>query len=155
VGPYFEDFESGDPVTTRGRTVTEGDIMTFAGLTGDFNELHTNEEFAKQAAFGRRVAHGALVFSISVGLSIRMNNFEDAILAFAGVDKLRFVAPVFIGDTIRVQKRVVERQALGEARGTVVFETKVFNQKDEIVLMYHDKMLVKRRPTAAENPARI
>jgi 3-hydroxybutyryl-CoA dehydratase len=150
VGLHFEDFESSDPVTTRGRTVTESDIVSFAGLTGDFVELHTNEEFAKQTPFGRRIAHGALVFSISIGLTTRMNLLDDTLLAFAGVDKLRFMAPVFIGDTIRTTKRVVERRALGAAQGSVVFETKVLNQRDETVLIYRDKMLIKRRPTAVE-----
>jgi 3-hydroxybutyryl-CoA dehydratase len=150
VGLHFEDFESRDPVTTRGRTVTESDIVSFAGLTGDFVELHTNEEFAKQTPFGKRIAHGALVFSISIGLTTRMNLLDDTLLAFAGVDKLRFMAPVFIGDTIHTTKRVVERQELGAAQGSVVFETKVLNQRDETVLIYRDKMLIKRRPTALE-----
>jgi 3-hydroxybutyryl-CoA dehydratase len=149
LGLHFEDFESIDPLTTRGRTITESDVVSFAGLTGDFVELHTNEEFAKQTAFGRRIAHGALVFGVSIGLTTRMNLLDDTLLAFAGVDKLRFVAPVFIGDTIHTTKRVVERQALGPAQGAVVFETKVLNQRGETVLVYRDKMLVKRRPTVA------
>ena len=141
---YFEDFESSAAMTSRGRTVTEADIVMFAGLTGDFVELHTNEEFAKETSFGRRIAHGALVFSISIGLTTRMNLLDDTLLAFAGVDKLRFVAPVFIGDTLHVTKRVVERQELGSAQGTVTFETKVLNQRDELVLVYRDKMLLRR-----------
>jgi acyl dehydratase len=145
---YFEDFESAAGITTRGRTITEADVMMFAGLTGDFVELHTNEEFAKQTPFGRRVAHGALVFSISIGLATRTNLLDDTLLAFAGVDKLRFVAPVFIGDTVHVTKRVSERKELGAEQGTVVFETRVLNQRNELVLVYFDKMLMKRRPTA-------
>jgi acyl dehydratase len=146
MGLYFEDFESAGDITTRGRTITEADVMMFAGLTGDFVELHTNEEFAKGTPFGRRVAHGALVFSISIGLATRTNLLDDALLAFAGVDKLRFVAPVFIGDTVHVTKRVSERKELGAEQGTVVFETRVVNQRDELVLVYFDKMLLKRRP---------
>jgi acyl dehydratase len=151
LGLHFEDFESTDPLTTRGRTITESDIVGFAGLTGDFVELHTNEEFARQTPFGRRIAHGALVFSISIGLTTRTNLLDDTLVAFAGVDKLRFVAPVFIGDTIHATKRVVERHELGPAQGAVVFETKVINQQGETVLVYRDKLLVKRRPTAAGN----
>jgi acyl dehydratase len=145
---YFEDFESAAGITTRGRTVTEADVMMFAGLTGDFVELHTNEEFAKRTPFGRRIAHGALVFSISIGLATRTNLLDDTLLAFAGVDKLRFVAPVFIGDTVHVTKRVSERKEIGAEQGTVVFETRVLNQRGELVLVYFDKMLMKRRPTA-------
>ena len=146
MGLYFEDFESAPELTTRGRTITEADVMLFAGLTGDFVELHTNEEFARQAPFGRRVAHGALIFSVSIGLATRTNLLEDTLLAFAGVDKLRFVAPVFFGDTIRVTKRVSERKELGIEQGTVTFETRVFNQRNELVLMYFDRMLLRRRP---------
>ena len=146
MGLYFEDFASAAEITTRGRTITEADVVMFAGLTGDFVELHTNEEFAKQTPFGRRVAHGALVFSMSIGLSTRTNLLEDTLLAFAGVDKLRFVSPVFIGDTIHVTKRMAESKELGPTQGTVVFETRVINQRGEIVLMYLDKILLKRMP---------
>ena len=142
---YFEDFQSTSDLTSRGRTVTEADIVMFAGLTGDYLELHTNEEFARPTKFGRRIAHGALVFSMSIGLITRMNLLDDTVLAFAGVDKLRFVAPVFIGDTIRVTKRVVERQELGATQGTVTFETRVLNQRDELVLIQLDKMLLRRK----------
>lgn len=146
MGLYFEDFESAGEISTRGRTITEADVVLFAGLTGDFVELHTNEEFAKQTPFGRRVAHGALVFSISIGLSTRTNLLDDTLLAFAGVDKLRFVSPVFIGDTVHVTKRVAERKELGAEQGTVIFETRVVNQRNELVLMYLDKMLMRRKP---------
>jgi 3-hydroxybutyryl-CoA dehydratase len=155
VGLYFEDFATREAAaTSRGRTITESDVMTFAGLTGDFIELHTNEEFAKTTKFGRRIAHGALVFGVSVGLSTRMNLLDDTILAFAGVDKLRFVAPVFLGDTIHVEKKVVERQELGAAQGAVVFETRVLNQRGELVLVYLDKVLVKRRVSPGETADR-
>lgn len=150
MGLYFEDFEPDVAMTSRARTVTEADIVSFAGLTGDYIELHTNEEFAKQTRFGRRIAHGALVFSFSIGLCTRMNLLDDTVLAFAGVDKLRFVGPVFIGDTIHVVKRVLERQQLGSSQGSVVFETRVMNQRGELVLVYHDKMLMKRRVTTGE-----
>jgi acyl dehydratase len=142
---YFEDFETAPEIATRGRTITEADVVMFAGLTGDFVELHTNEEFARHTSFGRRVAHGALVFSISLGLATRTNLLDETLLAFAGVDKLRFIAPVFIGDTIHVTKRVSERKELGAEQGSVTFETRVVNQRNEMVLMYFDKMLLKRR----------
>jgi acyl dehydratase len=149
MGLYFEDFETAGDLTTRGRTVTEADVVLFAGLTGDFVELHTNEEYARQTPFGRRIAHGAFVFSVSVGLSTRTNLLDDTLLAFAGVDKLRFVAPVFMGDTIRVTKRVAERKELGTTQGTVTFETRVLNQRGELVLVYFDKMVLKRRASPA------
>ena len=146
MGLYFEDFETSGDLVTRGRTVTEADVTAFAGLTGDFTELHTNEEFARTTRFGRRIAHGALVFSISMGLATRTNVLDDTLVAFAGVDKLRFVEPVFIGDTIHLVKRVVERREMGTGQGTVEFESRVMNQKGALVLVYRDRLLIKKRP---------
>ena len=148
VGLYFEDFETSGDMVTRGRTVTEADVLAFAGLTGDYMELHTNEEYAKTTKFGRRIAHGALIFSISMGLATRMNTLDDTLLAFAGLDKLRFVDPVFFGDTIHVVKKVVERKELSGAQGTVTFDTRVLNQHGKLVLAYMDRLLVKKRPAA-------
>ena len=122
--------------------------MAFAGLSGDFIELHTNEEYAKQTPFGKRIAHGLLTLSISSGLMTRMNLVTDTVLAFYGLDKLRFTKPVFIGDTIWVRKRVIEAISKGEA-GVVTFDTTVFNQNKETVLVSRDKLVLKRRPPVA------
>ncbi len=146
MGLYFEDFPVGRVAISRGRTVTEADIVAFAGLSGDFIELHTNEEFARQSPFGRRIAHGALIFSISTGLMTQMGEINDTVLAFYGVDRLRFTAPVFIGDTIHVTKRVAASERKGAGRGVVTFETSVLNQRDEPVLVYTDKLLLKCQP---------
>jgi len=145
---YFEDFAVGVEHVTRGRTITESDIMNFAGLSGDFIELHTNEEYARQSPFGRRIAHGMLTLSISTGLMTRMNLITDTVVAFYGIDKLRFVKPVFIGDTIHVKKKVADTMAKGGTTGVVTFDTTVLNQKDEAVLVYRDKLVVKKRPEA-------
>ncbi|MGA2592607.1 MAG: MaoC/PaaZ C-terminal domain-containing protein [Bryobacteraceae bacterium] len=142
---YYEDFTAGSVFESRGRTVTEADIVNFAGLSGDFVELHTNEEFARKSPFGRRIAHGALVFSISTGLMTQMNLINDTVLAFYGMDKLRFTAPVFIGDTVHVSKRVIELKEKDAERGVVTFETQVLNQNGEAVIVYTDKLLVKRK----------
>lgn len=142
---YFEDFTVGHLSESRGRTITEADIVNFAGLSGDFIELHTNEEYARQSAFGKRIAHGALIFSVSTGLMTQMNLINDTVLAFYGVDKLRFTKPVFIGDTVRVQKRVLEIQEKGADRGVVTFATTVLNQHGDAVIVYEDKLLLKRR----------
>jgi acyl dehydratase len=145
VSLYFEDFVLDNISTSRGRTVTETDIVNFAGLSGDFVELHMNEEFAKTGPFGRRIAHGALVFSISTGLMVQMNQIQDTVIAFYGVDKLRFTRPVFIGDTIHVVKKVIAREEKPGGRGLVTFETKVLNQGDQLVLMYQDKLMIRAR----------
>ena len=142
---HFEDFAAGHKSVTRSRTITEADIVNFAGLSGDFVELHMNEEFAKKGPFGRRIAHGALIFSISTGLMVQMNQITDTVIAFYGLDRLRFTKPVFIGDTIHVVKKVIQREPKGEGRGVVTFETTVLNQNDKPVLVYSDKVLLKAR----------
>lgn len=142
---YFEDFETGAVSVSRGRTITESDIVAFAGLSGDFIELHINEEYARQSPFGRRIAHGALIFSISAGLMTQMGQINDTVIAFYGVDKLRFTAPVFIGDTIHITKKVIETKLKEPGRGLMTFETTVLNQREETVLVYHDKLMIKTR----------
>jgi acyl dehydratase len=146
---YYEDFQTGQVLVSRGRTITEADIVNFAGLSGDFVELHVNEEYARNSPFGRRIAHGALIFSISTGLMIQMNLVNDTVLAFYGVDRLRFTRPVFIGDTVHVTKKVLATE-LKEKGGVVTFETTVLNQNQEAVIVYTDKMLVKSRGTQPE-----
>ena len=142
---YFEDYTIDQIRTSRGRTITEADIVNFAGLSGDFVELHINEEYAKKGPFGRRIAHGALIFSISTGLMVQMTSDNEAIVAFRGVDQLRFVAPVFIGDTIHVSKKTIDKQSKDGIRGLVTFETTVLNQEGKPVLTYIDRLMVKCR----------
>ena len=142
---YFEDFAIESVSTSRTRTVTESDIVNFAGLSGDFVELHMSETYAAKGPFGKRIAHGALVFSISTGLSIQLNQIQETVIAFYGVDKLRFTRPVFIGDTIHVVKKVIKKEQKGADRGVVTFETSVLNQFDEPVIVYYDKVLLKAR----------
>lgn len=142
---YFEDYTIGEIRTSRGRTITEADIVNFAGLSGDFVELHVNEEYAKAGPFGRRIAHGALIFSVSTGLMVQMTPDHEAIVAFRGVDQLRFLEPVFIGDTIHVVKKTIDKNTKDGIRGLVVFETIVRKQDAKPVLTYQDRLLVKCR----------
>ncbi len=145
---FFEDFEVGAVFESRGRTITETDIVNFAGLSGDFVELHTNEVYARHSPFGRRIAHGALIFSVSTGLMTQMNFLNETVLAFYGLDHLRFTRPVFIGDTVRVHKTVASKQEKSGDRGVVTFETRVLNQNGEPVVVYTDKILMRRRAAA-------
>jgi 3-hydroxybutyryl-CoA dehydratase len=143
---YFEDFTLNDTFDSRGRTITESDIVNFAGLSGDFIEFHVNEEHARRSPFGHRIAHGALVFSISTGLMTQMNFLNDTVMAFYGIDRLRFTRPVFIGDTVRVHKEVIALREKSSDRGVVTFATTVNNQNAEAVIVYEDKLLIQRRP---------
>jgi 3-hydroxybutyryl-CoA dehydratase len=143
---YFEDFHAGQVTETPGRTITEADIVNFAGLTGDWYELHTNVEYARQTRFGQRIAHGALVFSISSALSVRTFPPGNTLIAFYGVDKLRFVRPVFIGDTIHVRETVVETASREDGAGIVCTQAEVLNQNDDVVVVYLARTLWRKRP---------
>jgi 3-hydroxybutyryl-CoA dehydratase len=143
----FDALTSGATFQSRSRTITEADIVNFAGLSGDYVELHVSEEHAARSRYGRRIAHGALIFSVSTGLSAQMDLINDIVDAFVGVDHLRFIEPVYIGDTLTVTKRVLERKDLANDRGLLVFDTKVLNQNKKIVLAYVDKLLVRRQPS--------
>lgn len=143
---YFEDYGVDAVTVSRGRTITEADIVNFAGLSGDFVELHVNAEYAKNGPFGRRIAHGALIFSVSTGLLMQMQHDPEAIVAFYGVDRMRFTAPVFIGDTIHLSRRVLEKQLKNAERGVVAFENTVLNQDAKPVLVYIARLMLKTRP---------
>lgn len=132
-GLFFEDFEIGDSIETDGRTVTEADIVMFAGLSGDHYRLHTNEEYAKTTPFGTRIAHGLLVLSIATGLSMQLGFMNGTVEAFMGLE-WQFRRPVFIGDTVRVQATVAEKKPMPRlGGGLVTLKVKVVNQKDETV----------------------
>jgi acyl dehydratase len=143
-GLYFEEFEIGKEMETPGRTITEADIVLFAGITGDWNELHTNAEFAKNTIFGQRIAHGALIFSITTGLLVRLGFIEKTILAFYGIDRLRFTNPVFIGDTIKAVGKIVAKEDKGNY-GVVTIECKTVKQTGDVVMKCELKVAVKKR----------
>ena len=143
---YYEDFELNAESTTPGRTITEADIVNFAGLTGDWYELHTNVEYAAKTQFGQRIAHGALIFSISTALNVRVMPPGNTLIAFYGVEKLRFVKPTFIGDTIYCRNTVIEKREKNAASGVVGSLCEVVNQRGEVVISYTSQALWQRRP---------
>jgi len=142
---YFDDFPIGHKTITRSRTITEADIVNFAGLSGDFIELHVSEEWSRKGPFGRRIAHGLLVLSISSGLTVQVGQTTDTVIAFYGIDRLRFTKPTFIGDTVHVEKEVIAAERKGADRGVITFNTQVLNQNGEPVIVYQDKLMVKAR----------
>ncbi len=147
---YFEDFDVGMKVESAARTITESDIVMFAALTGDWNPIHTDAEFAKKTIFGQRIAHGLLTLSVVAGLLVRLGLTERTIVAFYGIDKLRFTKPVFIGDTIKAVLEVVGKEEKeGKPYGVVVYDIKGVNQKGETVITYTSKVAVlKKHPQA-------
>lgn len=145
-GMYFEDFEAGQSFVTAGRTVTEGDIVCFAGLSGDYTSLHTDAEYSKTGPFGQRVAHGLLVLSIASGLAVRTGVLEGTVLAFREIEEWKFSRPVFIGDTIHVVMKVIEAREMRRlGGGAVTIELDVRNQADETVMKGTWKVLVAAR----------
>ncbi|RJR27082.1 MAG: dehydratase [Desulfobacteraceae bacterium] len=139
---YFDDFEIGEKIITRGRSITESDIVLFAAFSGDWHRLHTDIEFAKKGPFGERIAHGFLVLAVSSGL---MPLEEMAILAFYGMDKVRFLAPTKIGDTIHVEMEVAEKQEKDEKSGVVSFMSRIRNQREEDLAILTMKVALHRK----------
>lgn len=137
----FDRLQPGTRWVSRGRTITETDIVQFAGLTGDWFPLHTDREYAAQTAYGARIAHGLLVLSVAAGL---VPLPPESIVALYGMDRVRFTRPVFIGDTIHVEVRVARKDARGPDRGLLTIVLDVRNQRGETVAMTHSKLLVRR-----------
>jgi len=146
-GHYFEEFELGAEVVGPGRTVTEADVMAFAGLSGDYNRIHTDAEFAKGTPYGARIAHGLLGLSIASGLASRVGLAEDTVLAFMALD-WKFKAPIMIGDTVSLRVEVrKKRRAPSMGGGIVVLKVHLRNQRGEIVQQGTWRLLVKSRPS--------
>ena len=142
---YFEDIAIGEEYESPGRTVTETDIVLFAGLSGDYNVLHTDAEFMKGSIFGERIAHGLLGLAIQSGLFTRATQ-PYATLAFVGL-RWKFKGPIKIGDTIRVRARVgAKKELAGGDRGLITVERAVVNQRDEVVQEGETDLMVERRP---------
>lgn len=144
-GMYFEDFEPGLEIVTSARTITESDIVSFAGLSGDFNFIHTNAHAAADSPFGQRVAHGMLVASIATGLAVQQGFIDGTTLAFRELS-WKFTKPVFIGDTIYVRVKVKETKYMRKlGGGLVLFEAHVLNQDEDVVHKGEWRMLIKGR----------
>lgn len=143
----FADVEVGQTEVTQGRTITEADVTNFAGVSGDFNHLHTDEVAMAETEYGRRIVHGAFVFSAMTGLlwQARDSDEQSDVVAFYGVDRLRFTAPTFIGDTIHVELEVIDKEPRDhpEANGVIRYQAEVKNQHDEVVLACQTLSLMK------------
>jgi len=148
VGLYFEEFTVGQRIVSVARTVTESDIMSFAGLTGDFNQIHTDAEFAKGTQFGQRIAHGLLGLSIAVGLLMRTGVLEGTVMAFREIVEWKFIKPVFIGDSIHVEMEAKELKPMPRVGGGLAMVAlDVKNQKDETLMRGTLAVLVASKPS--------
>jgi acyl dehydratase len=133
TGKYFDDFEIGDTWDSPARTITEADLVIFAGFSGDFNPIHTDEEWAKTTQFGGRIFHGPGVFAVATGLESRLGLKEGTAIAFLGMT-WSLKDAVRIGDTIRVRETIAQLKPSSSKpdRGIVTFDVQVLNQRDEV-----------------------
>jgi 3-hydroxybutyryl-CoA dehydratase len=144
ITDYFDAIQIGDKHVSRARTITETDIVTFAMFTGDWHPAHTDTEYAaSDPVFGGRVAHGALALSVALGL---VTFWPEAMKAFYGIDRLRFVTPTRIGDTLHVETEVSELTPRQDGFGVVTSDFRVVNQRGDTVIAALLKTLVKNRP---------
>ena len=133
-GTFFSDFSVDQAFTSVGRTITEADVVMFAGLSGDFNPLHTDATFAAKTPFGQRVAHGMLAASISTGLGQTLGIFEGTTLALMG-QTFQYKAPIFFGDTIRLRLTVESTKPSSKGgKGVVVFRSDILKQDDTVAV---------------------
>lgn len=145
-GMYFEDFEVGQVIETPRRTVTSTDIVNFACLSGDFNEVHTNFEYCKNTPFGEPIAHGPLVYAIMGGLQYASGVNDGTLLALLGIDEWRMFTPVKHGDTLHMRAIVEGKKETSKPdRGIVFFKREFVNQRDEIVQSMKTTIMYKRR----------
>lgn len=146
---FYEDMLIGDGETSVGRTVTETDIVNFSGLSGDYNTIHTDADYAKNSFFGKRVAHGLLVKAIASGLYTRTNynqRMMPSLIALLEIRQWKFLKPVFIGDTIKIKVTLTHKEDKPvKPYGKVVFFREIINQENEIVQSGEYSLLIKKR----------
>ena len=149
-GKFFDEFESDAAFTTASRTLTEADIVNFAGLSGDFNPLHTDESFAQSTPFGTRIAHGMLVAAIATGLANQSGLFEGTTIALLS-QTIRYQGATRPGDTIHLDLTVREKKESKKLdRGIITFQSQVKNHKQEVLLDGEWTLMMRRKTDEQE-----
>jgi acyl dehydratase len=138
---YFDDINVGDKAVSRGRTITETDIVNFAMFSGDWFPLHSDAEYARKTMFGGRLAHGLLILSVASGLIMPEAPYT---IAFYGMDRVRFINPTRIGDTIYAEAEVIEKEERNDQSGIITYRQTVKNQRGEEVVVGIMKVLMAR-----------
>lgn len=147
---YLEDYIVGETLISPARTITETDVVNFAGLTGDWHPLHTDALYAANSPFGQRIVHGMLTLAIGSTLVLRLGPYmyiPKSFIAFSGIDRVRFTKPVLLGDTIHSVNRVEELVTKDATRGVLQWAGEIRNQHDDCVVVWTSRMMVGRRPT--------
>lgn len=151
---YLEDLSPGQTFVTPGRTVTEADVASFAAWTGDYNPLHTDEVYARSTRFGRRIAHGLIGPALCVGLLSRLGVFDGSAIALLGVDEWRFVAPIFLGDTVHAEVEIAGIRVTSSGRSAVVRRAfSLVNQDGVVVQRGYLNVLVASRSAGTADDA--
>ena len=146
-GLYFEEFEVGQEMRSPARTITETDIVNFAGISGDFTSIHTDVVYAQSSPIGRRIAHGLLIISVVTGLAARSGFMEGTVLVFREILEWKFSSPVFIGDTIHAEFEVAEKKPLPRlGGGGIILSVRVINQEEQVVMRGRFNLLMLSRP---------
>ena len=147
-GKFFDEWVVGEEYVSPSRTITETDVVMFAAMSGDYNELHTSEEFMRDSQFGRRIVHGLLGLAVSHGLLFRTGLLEGSAIAFLGVDSWKFEAPIFFGDTIRIKVKVAEKRPSKTKpdRGIVKLFLEVIKQDETVVQSGFKTIMLRRTP---------
>jgi 3-hydroxybutyryl-CoA dehydratase len=147
AGLYFEEFNVGQKITTLGRTIAESDIMTFAGLSGDYNQIHTDAEYSKTTMFGQRISHGLLGLAIASGLAMRTGIMDGTVMAFREINDWKFIKPIFIGDTVQAELNITEKKALPRiGGGSVNILVEIKNQSSDVCQRGTWTLLVASKP---------
>ena len=146
-GKYLDELNVGEEYITPSRTLTETDVVMFAAMSGDYNELHTSEEHMKGSQFGKRLVHGLLGLSISHGLIFRLGILDGTAIALLGVDTWQFKGPLFFGDTIRVKVKIAEvRPSKSKPdRGILKLYMEIINQDDTVIQSGYKTLMMKRK----------
>jgi acyl dehydratase len=153
-GKYFEEFAVGQRIITPARTIAEADVIAFAGLSGDYNSIHTDAEYARTTSFGQRVAHGLLGMSIASGLAARTGVLEGTVLAFREINDWKFSRPILIGDTIHAALEVLEARPLPRlGGGAITLSVEVLNHKDESLMKGRWTVLILSRASPGASTA--
>lgn len=146
IGLFYEDYEVGQKLTTRGRTITESDIVQFGTLTGDFNPMHFDADYMQGHMLGKRVAHGMLTISYAVGQAYQLGFMEQTVLSFRAIE-MKFSVPVYIGDTIHVEITVKEKKDAARLGGGIVtMEARIINQEGKAVQKGTWTVLIASKP---------
>lgn len=147
AGKFFDEFVVGEEYVSPSRTLTETDIVLFAAMSGDYNELHTSEAFGKETQFGKRIGHGLLGLAVSHGLFFRLGLVEGTAIAFLGIESWNFEAPFFIGDTIRVKVRVAGKKESKSKpdRGVVKFFFEIIKEPGQRIQSGYKSIMIKRK----------